>query len=102
MVDKKELDSVIEYLQNNKTVEFTPYPNYAPEVIKALDMLEPDYNYLTNFEKMKNKEIEELERKEIATYLTFISRGERFCDGHIAGYVESGKLLELMLRLKEI
>lgn len=57
---------------------------------------------LSNHEKIANKPIGEMNKKEIATMLTFISRGERFCDGHIASFVESGDLLKLMIRLKEL
>lgn len=101
-VDIDKLDSVIEFLQNNKTVECNPYPQYAPEIFDALGMLEVDKNYSDNHEKIASKPISEMNRKEIATMLTFISRGERFCDGHIMSYVESGTLLQLMQRLKEI
>lgn len=101
-VDKEELDSIIEYLENNKKVEFNPYPLYDEEVMKALDLLESDTKYLSNHEKIADKPIGEMNKKEIATMLTFISRGERFCDGHIAGFVESGDLLKLMIRLREL
>ncbi|MCQ2580100.1 MAG: DUF6508 domain-containing protein [Treponemataceae bacterium] len=102
MINSQELDSVIEYLQNNSKVECNPYPNYEAEIYKALDMLKTDRKYLSHHAKLGRKPIEEMNKKEIATMLTFISRGERFCDGHIASYVESGTLLRLMLRLREI
>lgn len=38
---------------------------------------------------------------EIAT-MTFLCRGERFCDAFILGYVENGDLLKLLLRLREL
>ncbi|MCQ2518259.1 MAG: DUF6508 domain-containing protein [Lachnospiraceae bacterium] len=102
VINMEELDSIIEYLKINKTVEFSPYPVYSAEIYKALDLLEEDINYLSNHRKIENKSINDMSKKEIATMLTFISRGERFCDGHIAGFVESGDLLKLMLRLKEL
>lgn len=101
-INQKELDSVIAYLQTHNRVECNPYPIYDDEIYRALGMLRTDSNYLRNWEKIEEKPIEEMTRKEVATMLTFIIRGERFCDGHIAGYVESGELLRLMLRLREL
>lgn len=102
MAESKELDMIIEFLRNNNEVICDPYPQYDECVMKALNLLPMDKNYFKNHEKIRDKEISKMNRKEIATMLTFIQRGERFCDGHIASYVESGDLLELMLRLKEI
>lgn len=102
MIDKQKLDLVIEYLQKHNAVQYAPYPSYDEEVFWALDMLRLDRNYASNHEKLTGKPIEEMNRREIATMLTFIVRGERFCDGHIASYIESGELLRLMLRLREL
>ena len=43
----------------------------------------------------KYKTIEELSLEETLSYLTFIIRGERFCDGHIASYLEDGTIESL-------
>lgn len=40
--------------------------------------------------------------REIRTILTFCIRGERFCDGHIAGVIEDGIVKQLLERLKQI
>jgi hypothetical protein len=32
--------------------------------------------------------------------LTFCIRGERFCDGHVASVIESGKMKSILMRLK--
>ena len=102
MINRKELDSIIEALQQIKSVECNPYPQYSDAVYKALGILKPDYNYPEHYAKLEGKPIGEMNRREIATMLTFINRGERFCDGHIASFVESGELLQLMLRLREL
>ncbi len=102
MINKTELDAVIEYLQKNNKIEYNPYPVYNKEIYQALGALELDENYMSNYKKIEDKSIKEMNEQEIATMLTYISRGERFCDGHIACYVESGKLLLLMCRLREI
>ncbi len=101
-MDKKALDSVIDFLETYRHVECNPYPNYDTHVWQALSMLPDDSKYISHYEKINGKPISEMKRKEIGTMLTFILRGERFSDGHIAYYVESGQLLELMKRLKEI
>lgn len=98
----RELDTIIDFLCHNNKVEFNPYPQYDDCVMQALNQLPPDMNYSANYEKIGDKEISQMNRKEIATMLTFIQRGERFCDGHIACYVEDGTLLKLMERLREI
>lgn len=43
-----------------------------------------------------------LNRKEIGTCITFIFRGERFCEGHILSYLENGLLVALLRRLLNI
>jgi len=58
-----------------------------------------DYNYLDNVKTYKNKKIEELTLEETLSYLTFIIRGERFCDGHIASYLEDGTIEKLCNKL---
>ena len=54
-----------------------------------------DYNYLENAKIYKHKKIEELSLEETLSYLTFIIRGERFSDGHIATYLEDGTIEKL-------
>ena len=39
---------------------------------------------------------------QIRTMLTFIERGERFCDGHVQRYLENNILLKLLLRLDDL
>ena len=43
--------------------------------------------------------IEQASLDEIKTMLTFIIRGERFCDGHIQGRIEDGHVVALLRRL---
>lgn len=54
-----------------------------------------DFNYIDNVKIYKNKKIEELSIEETLSYITFIIRGERFCDGHIASYLEDGTIEKL-------
>ncbi len=101
-VDKKVLLECIEYLQENPKVEYNPYPVYDGRVMVALALLEPDYDYLSHYEAMNNMPIDKMNIDNIKTMLTFINRGERFCDGHIASFVEDGCLLRLLQRLSEL
>ena len=75
------------------------FPLYDEEVnnwINEFYRLElPDYNYLDNIRKYKRKRIEELSLEETLSYLTFIIRGERFCDGRIATALENGTIEKL-------
>ena len=75
------------------------FPLYDEEVKKWIDefyrLKLSDYNYLDNYKKYKNKKIEELSLEETLLYITFIIRGERFCDGHIASFLENGTIEKL-------
>ena len=75
------------------------YPLYDKEVenwIHEFYRLKlSDFNYLENYEIYKHKELEELSLEETLSYITFIIRGERFCDGHIAAALEDGTIEEL-------
>ena len=75
------------------------FPLYSEEIhnwmrefhnLKLLDL-----NYLNNYRIYKYKKIEELSLEETLSYLTFIIRGERFCDGHIASHLEDGTIEKL-------
>lgn len=101
-INKKVLSDCIEYLQKKPKVEWNPYPNYDRNVMMALDLLEPDYEYVINQRVIADMPVNKMSIDNIKTMLTFINRGERFCDGHIASFVENGYLLELLLRLSEL
>lgn len=79
-----------------------PYPKYSDEVYNFIEKFYElkliDYNYLPNYEKYlkyKEKEIDDLSFKEILSYITYIIREERFCEGLIASNLENGKIEEL-------
>ena len=61
-----------------------------------------DENYLENIKKVKALDISSMQVGDIKTYLTFIFRGERFCEGHIAMHLNNGVLLELLKRAVEL
>lgn len=39
---------------------------------------------------------------QVRRFLTLCTRGERFCDGHIAGMLESGMIKAALMRLREL
>ena len=86
---KKRKDGVIE-------IGFPLYDEEVNNWIHEFYRLKlSDYNYLDNARIYKHKKIEELSLEETLSYITFIIRGERFCDGHIASYLEDGTIEKL-------
>lgn len=81
-----------------------PFPIYSDEVDNWIKMFYElklsDYNYIENFNYIKDKKIEELSPFEILSYYTHIIRAERFGDGIIASYLENDKLEKLQQRFK--
>ncbi len=78
--------------------------NFWSLLISLYKMLGEDFNYNTNMkeEEIKEKEIKTLNLRQISTYLTFIIRGERFAEGHVAAYIKNGILKNLILRVNEL
>jgi len=81
------------------------YCIYADYVDKVFDAIIGDkivQNYMEIYEQIKDKEIKDLTLDEIVAYCTFIRRGERFCEGHIAGFLDNGILVKLYERYLEL
>ena len=83
-----------------------PYPNYVDEVERFVDVASQefwnDYDYVDKnvsgwFEKPGF--VERADLAEIKSMLTFIMRGERFCDGHIEAMIDAGHVLRILRRL---
>lgn len=91
-----------EYLKDRPKVVWNPYPEYEPAIMNVLGSLECDIHYPSHYEKLKDKAIESLSLREIATMYTRMLRGERFCDGFIAENIEDGTLYRLVLRHAEL
>lgn len=91
-----------EYLQENPRAEFDPSADYDDRVMRALNTLDYDDDYMKNYEKIQRKPAEQLSLDEISTMYTFIVRGERFCDGHIAAYINDGTIFRLVQREIEL
>lgn len=101
MKDIEKLRLAADYLREQPKVEYNPWPVYPALIYDALRTLE-DLNYSENYDKLQGTAIETMTLEQIATMYTFILRGERFCDGHIASYIEDGTLYRLVLRHIEL
>ncbi len=115
-IDRKKLREYIELLCRIRRIEWEPmrkieegrcqlgYPEYPPEIFEVFQVMEPDYQYDTNMRKILDRRLlpTELSLAQIQTCLTWICRGERFCDGMIAEKVNDGTLLKLFCRLEDL
>ena len=80
-----------------------PFPEYSDEIWASFSIFVPDRDYSDNYEKCcKSVLPTEMNVHQIRTMLTFIERGERFCDGHVQRYLENNILLKLLLRLDDL
>jgi hypothetical protein len=83
-----------------------PYPAYDDVLMTALwaaqNIVGTDYDYLASYPRVREVPLGSVSAAELSTWFTYILRGERFSDGHIAHYVESGELLVLLERLIEL
>jgi len=98
----ERLEEIIAYLKENPQVECDPYPNYDRRVTELLSSLGVEEEYQEKFDEASEKPVEEMSLNDLKAMYTFISRGERFCDGHIKAYVEDGTLLRLAERQREM
>ena len=102
MSDIDDLKASAEYLRSEPKVVFDPYPVYDDRVMRALNTFKPDYDYLEHYAELEGKAAADMSLEDLATMYTFIVRGERFCDGHIASFIEDGDLLALVERHIEL
>ena len=83
-----------------------PFPKYDEDVTCWIDTMYDlelmDHDYLQNIKNIEDKPIEELTRDEVLTRMTWLIRGERFCDGLIAEWLENGSLESLCTRLQNL
>ena len=61
-----------------------------------------DLNYMENYKKIEKKEIKDMTYDEILTVLTYHHRAERFCDGAMYQFINSGKMLECLEKILSI
>jgi hypothetical protein len=88
-------------------LEYTPYPQYAPEVQAFFSLAGgtfwSDFGYdpKTAYAMLEDDEqVRTATLEQIKTMLTACVRGERFCDGFWASMLEEGKIVKLLRRLQ--
>ena len=79
-----------------------PYPKYPECVFDALRVLGSDKNYVATIKEIYKIDPVDLDLFQIRTLFTGIYRQERFCDGLIAGNIESGVILTCLKRILEL
>ena len=96
--------NVIGKTEDGKDIRQWPYPIYPDGLFESLcELIGTDKNYIENYEKL-NRPIDygTLNLEELRTVITHYVRGERFCDGLLAGALEDGTLLKVLERIKEV
>ena len=78
------------------------FPKYPEGIFDAFRILDLDYDYPHHIDAVKEKQISEMNVRELQTYITYISRGEHFCDGFMVSYIESGDFLKALFRLDDL
>lgn len=102
ILDVEKLKEALDYLNTNPKISWDPYPSYDGRIFTVLKSLGIDEMYMQNSEKLENVPIETMSLENLKTMYTFILRGERFCEGTIASYVEDGSLAKMVKREIEL
>jgi uncharacterized protein YqgQ len=88
------------------SINIPSVPDYPKELIAFFVYLNKidfyDDNYLFNVSKIQNNRISDLDIDAIRTFLTYMYKQESSSSGLIARYIENGKLIQLLERLKEL
>ena len=96
------IDDTIKDLENNSNACKLVYieSSLSEQLLKLIkyfyDENLVDEDYISNYEFIKNKKIEELILQECLTYFTYIIRSYRFSSGYIYKVVSEGILLKLL------
>ncbi len=108
----------IELLESGYSVEWTPsretepgvftmaYPNYDRRLMEALwgasELVGTDYGYTDRVAEVRDLGVPEMTREQLSTFLTWVQRSERFCDGAIDDFVKDGRVLQALRRAVEL
>jgi|GEM_PF-3352049 len=114
----QRISTGIELLEGGYVVEWTPsreiepgvhtmsYPRYDSRLMEALwgasELVGTDYGYIDRVDEVRELSIPEMSQSQLSTFLTWVQRGERFCDGFIADSVKEGKVLQALRRAAEL
>lgn len=107
------INQAIKLLNENKAMKSVPpktnngvieigYYVYDDVLWQALSNLSGDIDYMDNYKKIRDKNIEEYTLAECKTFATYLIRGERFCDGLVASAVKDNSILKLLKRYLDL
>lgn len=81
-------------------------PRYDSRLMEALwgasELVGTDYGYIDRVDEVRELSIPEMSQSQLSTFLTWVQRGERFCDGFIAEFVEEDSVLQALQRAVEL
>lgn len=108
----------IELLESGYTVEWTPsretapgvftmpYPDYDRRLTEALraasEVVGTDFEYTDHVDAVRDLGVPGMTREQLSTFLTWVQRSERFCDGAIDGFVKDGRVLQALRRCAQL
>ena len=114
-IGEEVIEEALNWLKKHNDVEYSypgegkegtasfAYPIYPRELMVLFESLEPCFNYHEKAERiteLTNTKL--LEFDDLRALLTYLFRGEKFCDGLIVSFIKNGKLLSWIERLNEI
>jgi hypothetical protein len=87
----------------SRTFAWPKYPQpVMVALMAALEVTGADYAYLEHIEAVRQIPIDSASSSELATWFTYLFRGERFSDGHIESFIRSGELQAMLERLLDL
>lgn len=100
----------VKWLGGEKTKEGAitmPFPEYPEKVSQffriAAQPWWTDYDYMAAGPRaLLEDKLNTADMKQIKSVLTYCARGERFCDGFWEGLIESGSLIRVLKRIREL
>lgn len=94
---------VIGKTEEGKNIISWPHAGYTKEAFDYIQLMPADLHYGDTIEKYcKNVLPTDMNPRQIRAKITWILRGEKFCDGHFAMHIEDGTVLKLLLRLDDL
>lgn len=80
--------------------------NYAPQIWDGIEaakeLLGADYEYLQHIDPVRARGVPTASPSDLSTWFTWMSRGERFCDGFLANNIAKGELATITQRLEDL
>lgn len=114
-IGEEVIEEALNWLKKHNDVEYSnpgegkegnisfAYPIYPKELMVLFESLEPCFDYHEKAERileLTNTNL--LDFEDIRALLTYIFRGDKFCDGLIVSFIKNGKLLSWVQRLYKI